>query len=827
MALSRILYDLFFADSIAYAKSYLNEKGEAAYSSIEGIPSLELIQKHLDGEEVLGAYTVNPGDTVRWMVWDIDSKKYGLVKAREIAKILCDFLSEHGIPYGIEFSGSKGYHIEIFFKEKVSAEAVKIAGEAIRDYLGLQKNGDPHVEVFPKQGKLTRENPLGNLLRLPLGTHKKTGKSAFFVSMDLWEEGEPLDPEQIFSQKIDLADLQRAIKEIEPFDKIVDLLFPYWEAGQRHNISLYLSGFLASVGWTEESVSELIEAIHEKNPEGNLKDQLGTVKSTFKKYYDGEKIIGFTGLSEILPGATMKQLMELAGRSSSPAVLQLVDRERLSKGAPFMKVRNVARIIVSYFKEMGRLVRDSSDVYWLNYRTHELVTIGTPGWERLMHNTFGVNLSESFGRQVVESVRHYSYDEAKEVLVKKRSHWDGERLYLNLGGPEVYVLCGDPKQRKIILNGDGDILFKNFDDTLRLPNLLAVEESSLSPWHFLTNDVNFQSGSNINATPEQQRELLKAWIISIFFAETMPTRPILTFLAGSGSGKTTTARRILRFLEGPEQDVLGIVNDKPDSLRSSMNVHKVLVLDNLEKTKANWLTDILNRIATGSHIELRELHTTNRMRKIVPDCYVIITATEMPFSEETVFTRLLPIELAQLTQPRPEYQIQVDLINNFNALWKGMLDDLDKVVAELGRVKTVEAPNESRLADFTVFCSRIKEVEFLNKDDLMGGLGSLMNRQKRVLEENSPFVETLQIWMRTRPEGDEKWMNISEMFSLLQKVAMSNRVEWRWTSSQGLAKHVYMLESQLVQNFGMSIRTNKEGGRDVRQYRFQRKMLAM
>jgi hypothetical protein len=355
-----------------------------------------------------------------------------------------------------------------------------------------------------------------------------------------------------------------------------------------------------------------------------------------------------------------------------------------------------------------------------------------------------------------------------------------------------------------------------------MPNLLETDIKPISPWSFLVDDLNFATGDSVNATPTQQAELFKAWITSIFFAEAMPTRPILTLLAPSGAGKTTAARRVLRFIEGPTEDVLGVVQDKPDSIRASMASHKVLVLDNLEKTKASWLTDVLNRISTGSHIEIRTLFKTNELTKIRPSCYVIITATEMPFSEETVFTRMLPIELATLTHPMPENLMQSQLMDNYVALWKGMLDVIDEAVKQLNENRTVEAPTESRLADFTVFCARIKNASFIDGEELMRGLGSMTSRQKQVLKEASPFIPVLELWIKTRPDDAANWKTMSDLYQATQRIANTNRMEWRWSSAQGLSRHVAMLEQNLIRHFGMSIRSKRVGGAEVRQYKFRR-----
>lgn len=823
MSLSRTLYEIFYEGCTHYGVGFVKANGDKSFRPEVGIPTLDQIDEHRSGDKTLASYTVLPGNKVRWAAWDIDASD--LVMARDLVKKLSDFLSQYGIPHGIEFSGNRGYHVLVFFEGLESAEEVKEVCDKIRDILGLKKNGDPHVEVFPKQGKLTKSNPLGNMLRLPLGAHPSTKIITTFVDTVEWENGAALDAEKIFSQKIKLDDLQRAVSDSDPFDRLVEVLSPYWASGQRHDISLWLSGALAQVGWTEERVKDLITEIHGLQPEGALDDQLKTVESTFKKHANGGKVMGLTGLSDILPTTVLNEVMTLAGANVSSPVLQSLDVIRLEKGAAFLKVRKAVGISIVHLREKGRLVRENENIYWLEHRTHQLTSFNTLAWERLMHNQLGVNLSESFGRQMAESLRHISYDSAVEVDVHERSHWtqpseeDG-KLYMNLGGAEIYVLPGDESKRETVYNGEIDIFFDNTNDTLCLPNLDVVDVDPISPWSFLVDDVNFKDDGDVTAI--QQREMLKAAICSFFFKEILPVRPIVTILANSGSGKTTTARRILWLLEGYTEDVLGQTPDKPDALRSSLAAHKLVVLDNLEKSEARWLPDVLNRVATGSQIELRELHTTNRVKKVKFNVSLILTATEMPFSEETVFTRLLPIELVPLTASRPENQIRSELINNFNAFWKGMLVDLNKVVAELNKNKEMDIPAETRLADFYVFCQRMKGVDFIDGDALMAGMDNLVNRQKEVLKQSSPFIDVLETLLRTYVDEMKKFQTISELYARGQRSAAMNKQEWRWSAAAGLAKHVEMLQPQLIRYYGMSVQDMVEGGRKIRKYKFDK-----
>lgn len=825
MTIARQLYDIFFASSTHYAVAKVNSRGGLAYYPEEGIPSLEMIEQHMRGELVLGAYSLLPGNLVRWMAFDVDASD--LARAKEIAKKLCEFLG--GIRYRVEYSGNKGYHILIFFDRAVLAADAKRIGEHIRDGLGLPKSGDPHVEVYPKQAAITETNPLGSLLRLPLGFHPLTHNRCFFVDTDNgWEHGPEQTPEKLLDWRMGIAEMERKLTSRDPYEQTKSLLLPYWTGGQRHDMALWVSAHLASLGWTEESVNDLVAELTEEIGEGDVDNLKDCVHDTFAKVYRNEPVRGFDGLSTVMTSKTLQDLTTAASKETFSSSLQIIDRHRLSKGAQFQKVRICAKTILSHLKETGFIIEDRSVVYWMADSSRDLLILGGAEWQRYMHTSFGLNPIDSFGKQVLESVRLYAEEAAQKVAVYKFYHWDRirEKLYINGGGAEVYVINGDWQTVEVILNGDEDVFFLNTESSLNLGNLLHEELAPLSPWEVLTDDLSFADKSeNVLATPTQQVQLLKAWFVSLFFNEIMPTKPILAFLAESGAGKSTAARRFLQMLEGPDEDVTGVVPDKPDAFRSSVMAHRLLVLDNLEKTKAHWLTDVLNRVSTGAQIEVRTLYKTNQLTKLVPNCSIVITATSMPFSEETVYTRMLPIELKKLPKTVSESVMQIKMHTQYASFWRGLLMCLNEVVAELKRVKSAEAPNESRLADFTVFCARIQDAPFLDGKELMDGLMSMVSRQRQKLRESSPFVQVLEVWLKQRPDEAKEWHPMSDLFAVLKRVATSYRMEWRWANAQGLARHVNALEKELCQQCGMTTRSVRRNGQEIKEYKFVRALI--
>lgn len=820
----------FFAGTNYYAlggkRTNSSGREESIYNPVMENPKDSVIERHLMGEHVIGAYTLRADNTVTWMCFDVDSSD--LKAARELTFKLSSFLSS--IPHIIEFSGNKGYHVWIFFKKSVPAENVRALAGEIRDSVGGKISGDPHIEIFPKQDKLTESNPLGNLVKVPLGLHPVTKRKSIFIEpVGDWEDGPSLDPLEELKKSTTLEEFATCLEGYEdPTEVIVTTLSGYWVEGQRHDLSLFLAGWLATAGWDVEDAMTVVEKLCNANG-GDLRNQLQAVEDTFRKHEEGGQILGLQALTDRLPGTVIRRLAEAISKQNVTPIMVLIDRIRLGKAVTYLKSRSAANAILSYLQEKGRVVQDiaSDRMYWLDKTSHHLHSMEDSYWETILYNTFGLNTSDSFGATTAKGVFHSAREKAHKIKAYNRSYWTGEALYINLGSSYNYVITGEDNYPDIWghrhLNGEEDIIFRNRDSSLHIDfeqsHSKGVRE--LNPWNYLINDLNFGIGST-GVSPSQQRELIKAWFLSTFFPDIMPTRPLLTIIADPGAGKTTAARRFLYVLEGPHSNVNGVVADKPDSLRASMGSHKFIVLDNLEKNKSYWLVDLLNRISTGTHIELRKLHTTNEVQRILPDCFVILTATALPFAEESLFTRLLPIELAAIKNPTPEYSMQNKILHNLDGIWMGIMGMLNKTVQELRSVKTAPAPTESRLADFTVFCNRIRGLQngptgVIDGDMLIKGLEQMTNRQKVLLHESSPMIAVLDIWLREdRAAGERqgrggggmesgKWHTASELNGILQQIAMKLHYQWIWESGQSLGKHIQALEPNLIRNYGMQV----------------------
>jgi hypothetical protein len=141
-----------------------------------------------------GIYLLQRDSRVRLAVVDADLAarfRTGSLKApdRDAARREKSYLLERlpevarkaGLPCLVEFSGGKGFHFWFLFAEPVPAGDARQALQHVVQGLAPDLSCFT-LEVFPKQDQLAGKG-LGNLVKLPLGIHRGTGKRSFFVHL--------------------------------------------------------------------------------------------------------------------------------------------------------------------------------------------------------------------------------------------------------------------------------------------------------------------------------------------------------------------------------------------------------------------------------------------------------------------------------------------------------------------------------------------------------------------------------------------------------------------------------------------------------------------
>jgi len=178
------------------------------------------VDDHLAGRKTYGIYLLQNDARVKTAVLDADLiKKFRQTKLKAEDKSVVrrerhylvskvkDLAQEIGLNPLIEFSGGKGFHFWFFFEPPAEAAFVRKVLDRIKRSVSDDLSSF-NLEVFPKQDSLSGKG-LGNLVKLPLGVHRLTGKRSFFIKcsdrsneaqLNVLKDIQPADPAELSLQ---------------------------------------------------------------------------------------------------------------------------------------------------------------------------------------------------------------------------------------------------------------------------------------------------------------------------------------------------------------------------------------------------------------------------------------------------------------------------------------------------------------------------------------------------------------------------------------------------------------------------------------------------
>lgn len=179
---------LFAGQEGVYARQWVRQDGETGYSPVHEPLTPAVARCHLLGSYTVGIYPVRLDNTVTFFALDLDIDKAALQRApgdpayaqslRETLHTegprLLSALQQLGFQPLFEHSGYKGRHYWVFLEHPETADTLHLLGRMLLAWQSLQLAPGLHLEFFPKQARLKGKN-LGNLIKLPLGIHRRTG----------------------------------------------------------------------------------------------------------------------------------------------------------------------------------------------------------------------------------------------------------------------------------------------------------------------------------------------------------------------------------------------------------------------------------------------------------------------------------------------------------------------------------------------------------------------------------------------------------------------------------------------------------------------------
>ena|GEM_PF-835522 len=194
---------LFSGREGVYARQWYSDTGKSGYTPVHQPFTPLVARSHLLGNYTVGIYPLRMNHSVLFMAFDVDIVQEALTKAAKdqqphelprlirtahsVARQLLDACAMFDIPAVVEDSGWKGRHLWIFFSEPVPAASARRLAQWLLHTIGPLPEVC-RVEIFPKQSRLDSKQ-LGNLIKLPLGIHRVTGRTCALLNPD----GSPID----------------------------------------------------------------------------------------------------------------------------------------------------------------------------------------------------------------------------------------------------------------------------------------------------------------------------------------------------------------------------------------------------------------------------------------------------------------------------------------------------------------------------------------------------------------------------------------------------------------------------------------------------------
>ncbi|HLC15252.1 MAG TPA: CRISPR-associated primase-polymerase type A1 [Thermodesulfovibrionia bacterium] len=222
---------LFSGREGVYARQWASPTGKTGYTPVHEPFTLKVAEHHILGNLTAGVYPIRMDNTVNFIAFDLDLPKFVINKAisqesqwkramdrlhREACRLI-DLASAHDIPIYLEDSGFKGRHGWIFLETPVPADTAKKFGEILLSQMPGGHASEVQIEIFPKQGRVIKGS-LGNLIKLPLGFHRRTGKRSLFIRP---HDSKPVDNQLNFMEQVNKTSKQAVYKVIQHFQIVV------------------------------------------------------------------------------------------------------------------------------------------------------------------------------------------------------------------------------------------------------------------------------------------------------------------------------------------------------------------------------------------------------------------------------------------------------------------------------------------------------------------------------------------------------------------------------------------------------------------------------
>ena len=209
--------------------------------------------------------------------------------------------------------------------------------------------------------------------------------------------------------------------------------------GGRHNAGLVLGGFLARCGFTEDEVSNFVEAVAVGAGQGveKQKDMIRAAVDSFKTHAEGGRAAGLPKLKKAFGDEAAKRAASWLGFQAG-AVINPNDphwREKKESGKPLPSMHNAClaikalQIECSYDTFHEKLLfgfRDDATRHELSSLVGEVTDHAIVRLRQIASDRFGIDMTERYMRDAVVSLAlGHCFDPVSDFLQEAQAAWDG------------------------------------------------------------------------------------------------------------------------------------------------------------------------------------------------------------------------------------------------------------------------------------------------------------------------------------------------------------------------------------------------------------------
>ena len=567
---------------------------------------------------------------------------------------------------------------------------------------------------------------------------------------------------------------------------IAVLLARHWPGeGSRHQAALASAGLLLRDGVDEAITTTIVTHAARVGGDEEWADRAADVRTTAEKLAAGDQeVTGGPALEPLLLGDGKKVVAQLhrwlGNQTAAPASVngqtQLANAIRTvmlnKKVSPFDKPRVAAEIVHAALSGAGRWIK-SADGRFFYFKTDDrrLYDLESPGFCHLLSHDANLAPTEKLFKFIASKLVATLDRTLPTSAVHTLSHYDAAtgQLAISDGGSGIWLHARGGSWTHV-WNGDHELFFATPEEADPWDPAWGPDDAAVLQTFF---DGFLFADDPSSLTRAEYQQLLRVYLLQLFFPDAHRTRMIAAFLGPQGSGKTMAEKRLGRLLVGPRFQVTPLEGEArgEDAFVAAVTNTLVFAIDNAD-SRVRWLEDKLATYATGARYRKRRLYSTNEEVHYDARAVLLLNSRDPHFKRPDVVERLLPIRCVRPVDDKylDEACLLADLDTGRGRLWGALLSAL-AVLAD--GVADVEAPPlKFRMADFASFGWKHAQ--------LTGGapaaaqwvrlLEKLQHAQMHFAASGDGLIEALRVVLTARPEGLPGLLT-KELFDLVRTAA--------------------------------------------------------